>query len=446
LKSILKEAVRGLVPDKIIDRPKQGFGAPMDKWLRGEFGRVVQSELEPSRFFDFFPADRSQVLNILQRHRRGQADFALYIWTFYNAVAWFDSWIEGVLGYTSHVKLLDLARRAAGMLLRYLVRRGLTEIFRWARAGRLRRRLMQLTGAELAYLAGKKSLAEVWSEVSSKGFLLSKSERKSLAEVMRTDYPKQTETLKETAQKDLAHKFDLLGSGATSLGPEIDWHWDFKSGRRWELQPSHLIEYVELGQPSDVKVPWELSRCQHLVALGRAWIVFREESYVREFKNQVRSWMRSNPVGLGVNWSCAMEVALRALSWIWALDFFDDAPLGDEFREEILLSLYQHVLWISENLETGSVNGNHFISDALGMVACGSIFSAVPEARGWLEQGASLLEQEIRLQVDDKGVDIEASTAYQRLVLEICLSQYDPYRPPGDQSVSFFPGSMESAR
>ena len=129
-----------------------------------------------------------------------------------------------------------------------------------------------------------------------------------------------------------------------------------------------------------------------------------------------------------------------------ALDFFDDAPLGDEFREEILLSLYQHVLWISENLETGPVNGNQFISDALGMVACGSIFSAVPEAQGWLEQGASLLEQEIRLQVDDKGVDIEASTAYQRLVLEICLSQYDPYRPPGDQSVSFFPGSMESAR
>ena len=201
MKSILKEAVRGLVPDKIIDRPKQGFGAPMDKWLRGEFGRVVQSELEPSRFFDCFPADRSQVLNMLQRHRRGQADFALYIWTFYNAVAWFDSWIEGVSGYTSHVKLLDLARRAAGMLPRYLVRRGLTEIFRWARAGRLRRRLMQLTGAELAYLAGKKSLAEVWSEVSSKGFLLSKSEMKSLAEVMRTDYPKQTETLKETDRK-----------------------------------------------------------------------------------------------------------------------------------------------------------------------------------------------------------------------------------------------------
>ena len=51
-----------------------------------------------SRFFDCFPADRSQVLNMLQCHRRGQADFALDIWTFYNAVAWFDSWIERASG------------------------------------------------------------------------------------------------------------------------------------------------------------------------------------------------------------------------------------------------------------------------------------------------------------------------------------------------------------
>jgi hypothetical protein len=33
---------------------------------------------------------------MLKRHREGRAEFALYVWAFYNAVAWFDTWIDGV--------------------------------------------------------------------------------------------------------------------------------------------------------------------------------------------------------------------------------------------------------------------------------------------------------------------------------------------------------------
>src|SRR5207249_3796927 len=35
----LRQAMRGVLPDQIIDRPKQGFGTPMKEWLLGEFGR-----------------------------------------------------------------------------------------------------------------------------------------------------------------------------------------------------------------------------------------------------------------------------------------------------------------------------------------------------------------------------------------------------------------------
>jgi asparagine synthase (glutamine-hydrolysing) len=94
-KWVLKEAVRGLIPDEIIDRPKMGFGAPMVQWLRGDFGRSVESDLMRTRFFDRFPASREAVLQMLRRHREGRADFALYLWTFYNAAAWFDNWIDG---------------------------------------------------------------------------------------------------------------------------------------------------------------------------------------------------------------------------------------------------------------------------------------------------------------------------------------------------------------
>ncbi|MGH9365996.1 MAG: asparagine synthase (glutamine-hydrolyzing) [Thermoanaerobaculia bacterium] len=93
-KSLLKRAVRGLIPDDIIDRPKMGFGAPMVEWLRGDFGRAAEAQIRETRFFDSFPARRETVLGMLRRHREGRADFALYVWTLFNAVAWFDSWID----------------------------------------------------------------------------------------------------------------------------------------------------------------------------------------------------------------------------------------------------------------------------------------------------------------------------------------------------------------
>jgi asparagine synthase (glutamine-hydrolysing) len=94
-KSLLKQAVRGLLPDDVIDRPKMGFGAPMLQWLRGNFGESVRAELQATRFFDRFPAKRGAVLDMLDRHRAGSADFSLYVWTIYNAVAWFDYWVDG---------------------------------------------------------------------------------------------------------------------------------------------------------------------------------------------------------------------------------------------------------------------------------------------------------------------------------------------------------------
>ena len=319
------------------------------------------------------------------------------------------------------MKPLELLRRSAGKSPRYLARRGFDEIRLRVRSRRLRRDLEALSAADVAGSCGAGSLPDVWRRQPFQALSPAPGERDVIRALYSGPYAGEREVLRRRVERILSHEFDLLGSGPTALGPEIDWSRDFKSGRTWELVHSETIDVAELSRETDIKVPWELSRCQHFTALGRAWVIERDPRLPAELEAQVRSWIRRNPIGMGVNWACTMDVALRAVSWIWALGLFDDAPLSDAFREEMLLALYRHGLWISEHLESGEVNGNHLLSDALGLVACGTVFRDSAEGRSWLGLGSGLLEREVRFQVGEDGVDIEASVAYHRLVLEIFL-------------------------
>ncbi len=320
------------------------------------------------------------------------------------------------------MKPLMLLGRAAGKSPRYLLQRSWREARRRARSGRLRRRLARLGPQEIARASGETSLEGLWRRRVDCGFLLTSDDREAIHKLYRKGpYVAEADRLRHQVEKILTHEFDILGSGPIRLGAEIDWYVDFKSGRRWELRPSHTIDYAELDRESDVKVPWELSRGQHLTALAQAWVVDSDERCLREIEAEIQSWIRANPVGFGINWACTMDVALRAVSWVWTLAILGDAPFSSGFLEQALLSLYHHGLWIPENLEFAEVNGNHTISDALGLVACGAVFAAAPEGCGWLNLGQRILEEEIRLQVEEDGVDIEASTQYHRLVLEIFL-------------------------
>jgi asparagine synthase (glutamine-hydrolysing) len=46
LKHILKKSVRNVIPDSVIDRPKQGFGVPVHEWLLSGLGDLVRDALE----------------------------------------------------------------------------------------------------------------------------------------------------------------------------------------------------------------------------------------------------------------------------------------------------------------------------------------------------------------------------------------------------------------
>jgi asparagine synthase (glutamine-hydrolysing) len=69
LKGLLKRAVRDLLPDEIIDRPKQGFRVPVDEWFLDRLGERTRSELDGfCRETDLL--DRAEVERVLARPKR----------------------------------------------------------------------------------------------------------------------------------------------------------------------------------------------------------------------------------------------------------------------------------------------------------------------------------------------------------------------------------------
>jgi asparagine synthase (glutamine-hydrolysing) len=92
-KSILKDAMRGRIPDSVIDRPKMGFGAPMAEWLRGDFGHEVERSVLGSELFKSGWFRPTVVRRLFEGHRSGARNYAHYLWVLYNLVAWHEHWI-----------------------------------------------------------------------------------------------------------------------------------------------------------------------------------------------------------------------------------------------------------------------------------------------------------------------------------------------------------------
>ena len=93
-KAVLKTALKGVIPDDIIHRPKMGFAAPVANWLRDDFGREVEHDLLASPLVKDGLLKAQPIAELLAEHRAGHADHALHIWTLFNLTAWHDHWIH----------------------------------------------------------------------------------------------------------------------------------------------------------------------------------------------------------------------------------------------------------------------------------------------------------------------------------------------------------------
>lgn len=225
------------------------------------------------------------------------------------------------------------------------------------------------------------------------------------------------------AEKAMRLEVDLLGSGPVNLGERIDWALDFKSGTRWAMNASLGLPINDLENPSDIKVPWELSRLQWLLPVGQAYVLEGDERYATFARAIVEDWIVANPICRGPNWVCAMDVALRGISIVWLFHACKKSASwrDEEFIERLIKALLLHGRFIDLNLEYADVNGNHLTSDLAGLTVLGISLGGQGIAGDWVSNSWKILSEELSKQVHSDGVCHEASLPYHRLVAELFL-------------------------
>lgn len=89
-KWLLRQLLDRHVPRKLMERPKMGFGIPLDQWLRGPLREWGEALLEEDRLKREGYLDPAPIREAWGRHQRGEASFGYRLWS----VLMFQAWLE----------------------------------------------------------------------------------------------------------------------------------------------------------------------------------------------------------------------------------------------------------------------------------------------------------------------------------------------------------------
>lgn len=91
-KRVLRAALRGIVPDEVLDRPKRGFGVPYGNWLRGPLQGALLDCARQSRAVREQVLDGKRLLELANEHIARRRDHGFLLWKALHLAAWYDEY------------------------------------------------------------------------------------------------------------------------------------------------------------------------------------------------------------------------------------------------------------------------------------------------------------------------------------------------------------------
>ncbi|MCM3596650.1 asparagine synthase (glutamine-hydrolyzing) [Metabacillus idriensis] len=96
-KYLLRQAVRDLVPSHVLNRRKLGFPVPIRNWLKHEMYEWASALISESELDGLI--NKGFAHELLEKHRKGEADYSRKIWTILTFILWHQVFIENVYSF-----------------------------------------------------------------------------------------------------------------------------------------------------------------------------------------------------------------------------------------------------------------------------------------------------------------------------------------------------------
>ncbi|MBA3710900.1 MAG: asparagine synthase (glutamine-hydrolyzing) [Pyrinomonadaceae bacterium] len=94
-KYVLRQSMKGVLPEAILNRPKMGFPVPVGAWFRGEFRSVIDEYVLGERTAARELFDQGFVRRIVAEHQAGAGNHAERLWSLVNFEMWQRQFIDG---------------------------------------------------------------------------------------------------------------------------------------------------------------------------------------------------------------------------------------------------------------------------------------------------------------------------------------------------------------
>ncbi len=230
------------------------------------------------------------------------------------------------------------------------------------------------------------------------------------------------------AERILAGRFDVFALRDAQLGFPPDWNRDPKTGTVVPLGFGKTLNYRDETVVGDIKCLWEPNRHLAVADLAMAYRLGGDMRHAQGAQALLEAWWQQCPYPLGANWSSALELALRLVSWshAWHMLGGIDSPLfqgvqGQVFLQRWLDSIYQHCHFISGHFSRHSSANNHLFGELTGLHIAALTWPCWQESAGWLAQTERELEAEALKQNGHDGVNREQAIYYQHTVADEML-------------------------
>jgi hypothetical protein len=205
-------------------------------------------------------------------------------------------------------------------------------------------------------------------------------------------------------------------------GNPIDWHRDHGSNKPAPRVYAQSIDYRDFSVTGDCKLVWEPNRHHQLVVLARAYRATGDVRFAAAVRDQLDSWLDQNPFGYGMNWRSPLELGVRVINWIWALDLIrESGQISGALRERVLHAVYLHCWENARKYSQASSANNHLVGEAAGVYIACAYFPEMRNAAHWKAEARDILAREIGNQSYPDGCTREQALGYQYFVLQFYL-------------------------